>query len=191
MSAQPAGAPAAAPAAPQVEVSSVKFNYERAGGGDSWLETTIELDVRPGGRQAAGEFLDRVRVALNLGCEATNPKGEKRNTFYRASVEILSVEGGKASVRFFLPPEIVKRDRLRGEPAHYLVELDVGGERLPPTQAKTSKSIGNATALKSFQDKVSAEAAANDGILMPQYFTPFANDPRRPSPTFFRREGQR
>jgi hypothetical protein len=104
---------------------------------------------------------------------------------------MIAVEGGKAFVRFYLPPEVVKRDKLRGDPEYYLVELEVAGESQKITLNNTSKGINSAETLASFKGKIGSEAAANEGVLMPQYLTPFASDSRRPSPTFLRREAQR
>ncbi|MBC8008729.1 MAG: hypothetical protein H7067_01370 [Burkholderiales bacterium] len=176
----------------QIEVASVKFGSARAdGGGDYWMESIIELNVKPGGRQVSGEFLNRVRVTLNLGCTLGGAGAEKTYSFYKASGEMIAVEGGKAFVRFYLPPEVVKRDKLRGDPEFYLVELEVAGESQKITLNNTSKGINAAETLASFKGKISSEAAANEGVLMPQYLTPFASDSRRPSPTFLRREAQR
>ena len=184
---EPTEAAASAPA--QAEVFDVKFDYPRAGYGDNWLETTVAIDVRPGGRAVSGEFLDRLRATLSLGCEASNPKGEKRTVFYRASAETIAVEGGRVFIRFYLPPEVVKRDRLRGDPTYYVVELDAAGQpQKPAAGAISAKSIPNA---RNFLDRVTTEAGRTQGVLMPQYLTPFANDPRRPTPTLLRPEVQR
>jgi hypothetical protein len=43
-------------------------------------------------------------------------------------------------------------------------------------------------ARRAFQAAVAAAAAANDGLLQPQYFTPFALEYPRATPTFVRRE---
>lgn len=184
---------AAAVSDEQVEVYSVKFKYERAGGGDNWLETEVALDVKPGGKQVSGEFLSQVRVTLNLGYDVAGAarSGDASKLFYRSTVEIPAVESGRVYVRFYLSPEIVKRDRLRGDLPHYLVELDVAGQSQKMTAAKASKDINSAAVLTSFKNQVSASATTTEGLLMPQYFTPFATDSRRQSPTFLRREMQR
>lgn len=183
-------APAAALAA-QVEVTNVRFNAVRAAG-DVWLEAEIELDVKPGGKAVSGEYVDRVRTTLNVAFEATDGRGQKRNTFYRASVEAIALEGGKAGIRFYLPPEIVKRDRLRADVKFYTVDLQVGGAPQPPSKAATAADFKGPDLVKKFLDAVGgAEASANEGLLMPQHLTPFANDPQRHSPTILRREPQR
>jgi hypothetical protein len=60
----------------------VKFGSARADvGGDYWMESIVELNVKPGGRQVSGEFLNRVRVTLNLGCTLGGAGAEKTPTF--------------------------------------------------------------------------------------------------------------
>lgn len=176
LAAQSQPAPAATASSTQAEVSNVKFRYDR-----NWLETEIELNIKP----AVGDFIDRTRVTLSLAVEAM-PLGatDKKQHFYKATAELVAIEKTKATVRFYLPPEIVKRDRLRGDPL-YLVELDVAGEAQKPSILAISKAIPVAS---TFRSKVSSESALNDGVLLPQYLTPYAN---LPAPSFIRREPQR
>lgn len=192
VTAQAAPVSAEAVAAAQLEVASVKFGSARSeGGADYWMESVIELDVKPGGKAVSGEFLNRVRVTLSLGLQLGGGGAEKVYSFYKSSAEMISVEGGKAFVRFYLPPEVVKRDKLRGDPEYFLVELEIGGQPQKITLNNTSKKINSADVLGFFKGKIGSEAVTNDGVLMPQYLTPFASDSRRPSPTFLRREAQR
>ncbi len=182
-------APAAA-VVPQVAVSGVKFSWARSDS-DSWLESEVELEVRPGGKAVTGEFVDHVRTTLSLACEAANAKGEVRTVFYRASCEAITLEGGKAQVRFYLPPEVVRRDKLRADVKFYAVDLDVGGEPQPAARGAIAPDLKTSERVKNFRDKVGAEAVANEGLLLPQHLTPFAHDPQRRSPTVLRREAQR
>ncbi len=175
---------------PQVAVSGVKFGWARVDG-DTWLEAELEVEVRPGGKAVAGEFVDRVRATLSLACEATNAKGEARTVFYRAGCEAITLEGGKAFFRFYLPPEIVRRDKLRGDVKYYVVDLEAAGEPQPPSRGAVAPELKTGERVKNFRDKAGAEAAANDGLLMPQHLTPFANDPQRRAPTILRREALR
>jgi hypothetical protein len=94
-------------------------------------------------------------------------------------------------VRFYLPPEVVKRDNLRPDVKYYVVELEANGEPQKPVKASASNDFTTADSLKNFLNKVSAESGANEGVLMPQYLTPFAADSQRPSSTPLRREIQR
>ncbi|MCX6936443.1 MAG: hypothetical protein NTU80_00880 [Verrucomicrobia bacterium] len=181
--------PAAPPA--QVEVNTVKFSFARIGS-DAWLETDIRLDVKPGGKLVSGEFVDRVKVTLSIGCEASDSKGQKRLVFYRGNMELISLEGGKPGmVRFYLPPEVVKRDNLRADVKYYVIEVEAKGELQKPVKASAATEFTTPDSLKNFLNKVSSESGANEGILMPQYLTPFAADSQRPSATPLRRELQR
>jgi hypothetical protein len=181
---------AAAEAAAQVEVTGVKFNSARFGG-DVWLESEIDLMAKPGGRAGPG-FVDRVRVTLSLGLEASDEKGAKRLVFYRANAEMIALEGGtKSTVRFFLPPEVVRRDRLRNDVKYYAVEIEAGGQPQTPTKPSVSSDFTSAEMVRNFLSKVTSESGQNEGILVPQHLSPFANDSQRRAPSVFRREAQR
>jgi hypothetical protein len=187
----PATAGAAAPAtAAQAEVSEVKFSFARFGS-DSWLEADIEIEAKPGGKMVSGEYINRVRVVLNLLTEATDQKGAKKNVFYRSAAELVALEGGKSNVRFYLPPEIVKRDKLERTVDFFAVELEVGGEAQTPVKTSVSTKFTTAESVKNFIAKTNSDGTANEGLLMPQYLTPFASDSQRRSPTYLRREAQR
>lgn len=189
LDAQPA--PSASAEAPEIEVASVKFDTPRIGG-ESWYEAAVELSVRPGGRPVSGQFVDRVRVVLNLGFEVADEKGGKRKVFYRSAAEAVTLEGGSKPVfRFYLPPELVRRDKLRTDADYHAVEIEIAGRALPAVRANLSKEIKTPEILTSFLSAVNAEAGANEGILVPQYLTPFAFDSQRRSPGFIRRESQR
>lgn len=174
----------------QVEVANVRFENARFAS-DVWLEAEVELDVKPGGKAVTGEYVDRVRTTLNLMIEATDARGQKRNTYYRASVDAITLEGGKARLRFYLPPEIVKRDRLRPDVKYYTVDLAAGSQLQPVSKAGVSPNFKGPESVKGFQDAVAREAGTNESLLMPQHLTPFAYDSQRPSPTILRREPQR
>jgi len=172
----------------EVEVSGVKFNTIRLPNSSSaWYETSIELTAKP--TPASVRFTGRVKVALDLGLEITAPGGKKEVGFYRASAELVALETGRSIVRFYLPPEVVKRDAIRGDAKYYYVELTVDGQALPPTKDNVSfTTLGNPQVLDSFRSKIASDAAVNDGILLPQYLTPFFADSSRPSPSFVRME---
>lgn len=191
LKAQPA--PAAAEGAVQVEVSSVKFSGVRWGQ-DVWLEAEVELAAKPGGRAVSGEYVDRVRVALNLGIDLGGESGAKKRAFYRSSVEAVAIEGGSKPVfRFYLPPEVLKRDKISPNDTgkHFVVELEVGGKSLPATRGSVSAQIKSEESIRNFLGLVTSEGGPNEGILMPQHLTPFAYESQRRSPTILRREGSR
>lgn len=183
-----AAQPAAAQAVSQVEVTSVRFSAAREDSG-TWLESEVELMVKPGGRPVTTEFVDRVRITLSIAFE--NKDEAKPFTFYRASAEAITLKGGKAMVRFYLPPEVVERDSLRTDVKFYVAEVEVAGVIQPSTKGSMAARFENAETASTFLSRASSEAGANEGILMPQYLTPFDSDSRRVSPTFLRREAQR
>jgi len=179
-------APAAA-----IEVANVKFNSVRSESG-TWYVTEIEVQGRPAAAADNRNFINRVKVTLNLGVFSTKaPQGAKiPDTYYRASAEAVAVEAnGKTVFRFYLPPEVVKRDQITGDLKFYLIELFVDGKALPLTRNHfPASAFSKPEIVESFRSKVSAEAGANDGILLPQYLTPFANAGSPPPPSFIRIE---
>lgn len=181
--------PGGSVAAAEVEVAAVKFSHQRPPGGaaGNWLEAEVALNVRPVGG-GAGQMVSRVRISLLLGFELPGPAGgERRLEYYRAEAECVALESGRASVRFFLPPEIVKRDGLHGDPRYWGVELSAGGRVLAAGKAAYSLSLPGAEQRKNFQTRGVAAAASNDGILLPQYLTPFVLAYPLSTPTFVRR----
>lgn len=177
-------------AAQEVEVSSVRFDNVRppADTSDAWLEADIVLQARPD-RDRLGNMVPRVRVTLLAGFEVPGRAGRPRRVeYYRSQAECIALEPGRSDVRFYLPPEIVKRDQLHGDPKFWLVELAIAGEPVPPAHNATSQSLGATLLRADFLKRLEAAAPANDGILVPQYLTPFAHAYPRATPTFIRRE---
>lgn len=188
-----AQAPAAvdpAVAAAQVEVSGIKFGAARFGS-DSWMETEITLDVKPGGRAVANQFVNDVRVTLNLAFEAADAAGGPPKIFYRGSASFITVEGGRHAVRFYLPPEVVKRDRLRAPVKFYSVEVEAAGVQQTPGRANVASIFTSAASVQNFQSTAASESRPNEGVLMPQHLTPFAFESSLRTPTAVRREPQR
>lgn len=168
----------------------MKFTNVRAPTGTvgTWLETDITLNVRPV-QGTPSQMVSRVRVTLILGFELPAPSGgERRLEHYRADAECVALEPGRANVRFYLPPEIVKRDQLHGDPKYWGIELAVAGRSLPASRAAYVGALANADQRRNFQSKAGAAAAPNDGILQPQYLTPFVNEYARTTPSFVRRD---
>lgn len=180
---------AQAPAEPvQVEVTKVDFNAIRGvNTGDSWYEVQIEVEAKPANMRGTDRHVDRVRATLSLGLEVTDDEGKSAYVFYRAAAEAIAIEQGKAYFRFYLPPEVVKRDGIRGDAKFYAVDLEAEGKPQAPSRKSVSAAF-NAQSLQSFQSKIASEAGANDGILQPQYLTPFAYSSGKPAPTFLRVE---
>lgn len=178
--------PAPPPVSAAVEVSTVKFRTVNGG----WYEVEVELQ----GKAAAASnrnYINRVKVALNLGIFSVKAaQGAKiPDTYYRASAEAVAIESsGKTAFRFYLPPEIVKRDQISGQQRFYLVEVSVEGKAVPLGKNDYGNAFMSADVVESFRSKVASESTANDGILVPQHLTPFAFGGQPAAPTVIRVE---
>jgi len=178
--------------AQEVEVTTVNFTNVRAptGSNGTWLETEITLNVKAVPTNPS-QMVSRVRVALLMGFELpATTAAERRLEHYRADAECVALEPGRTYVRFYLPPELVKRDQLHGDPKYWGVELAVAGRALPANRSAYSTSLGSADQRKNFQSRGGTAAAVNDGILLPQYLTPFVDEHPRTTPSFVRRDAR-
>jgi hypothetical protein len=182
--------------AQEVEVTAVRFTNLRApsvlgapaGPQGNWLEAAVALNVKPP-PGSPGQMVSRVRVTLLVGFELPGAASkERRYEHFRAEAECVALEAGRADVRFYLPPEVVKRDQLHGDPKYWGVELAVAGRPIAPARTAYVNSLGTADQRKNFQSRGGAAAAPNDGVMLPQYLTPFANEYPRATPSFVRRE---
>jgi hypothetical protein len=176
--------------AAEVEVASVRFALARPVSNPSipWLEATLALNVVPP-PDAPGRMLSRVRVQLWVGIDSPPLTGSPvRTEYYRAEVECLALPSGRSEVRFYFPPEWVKRDQLQGAPRNWAVELAVAGRAVAPARAASATALGEPAARRAFLVAALAGAPTNDGLLQPQYFTPFAQEYSRSTVTFVRRE---
>ena len=113
--------------------------------------------------------------------------------------------GSPRSVYFYLPGDIVKRDRLKMQPDFYYVQLDVGGTEVPlfseagklnaDMLAAVHKQISTKKEFDGARDLADRGVAANAGMLRPQYMVPYAifdTLPQgSPSPEFIREDGAR
>jgi hypothetical protein len=182
--------PAPAPVV-EAEVGAVKFSSVKFGS-DTWLEADVEIEAKPGGKLVAGQFVDRVRVIITIGMDSTDEKtGKPVRLFYRSAAEALTLEGGKSDFRFYFPPEIVKRDKLRTPLNYYAVELEVAGKAQAASKASYSSTITSAASLQNFISKAANESVVNEGLLIPQFLTPFSIDAQKRAPAFSRKEAQR
>jgi hypothetical protein len=116
-------------------------------------------------------------------------RGEARSfVFYRSSATIVSLDTGRSMVRFYLPWEIVRRDGLNfQEPQFWMVTLTAGDQELELGNRARSNRFENPQMIQSFRQRVAADGAANDGILVPQFDSPFAMQNLRDTPSFVRR----
>ncbi len=182
----------AAARAAEVEVTTVRFQTLRAptGAVGNWHEAEIALNARPG-PGAPGQMVSRVKVTLVVGFELPAAAGaERRLEHYRAEAECVALEAGRANVRFYLPSELVKRDQLHGDPKYWGVEVLVGGRPVPASRSAYAAALATPDQRKNFLTKAGGAAAANDGLLLPQYLTPFANEYPRATPSFVRKDGR-
>lgn len=178
-----------APAGPEVEVGLVRFSGVRApqGGVGLWHEIDINLVVKPA-PVASGGMVSRVKVALLVSYELPALAGGSRQLqHYRAEAECVALEPGHANVRFYLPPEIVKRDQIRGEAKLWAVELAVAGRPVAAGRLAAATSLATPDQRRRYQAEAGAGATANDGILLPQFLTPFNLEYPRATPAFVRR----
>lgn len=178
----------------QVEVQNVRFgNAQPAGTTRRWREVAVQLNVRgPADREAVNpSYVDDVEVTVHLSFEVSRGEVE-RMRFYRSSVDLPTLERGRHTVRFFLPPEIVGRDRATGEPTAYEALVAVGGVEQEPTSRSRSSLLESDSVRESFRNRLEREAGGNDGILLPQHLTPFLNDPQylRDMPSVRRSEAE-
>jgi len=169
-----------------LDVRAVKFATVRApGGGATWTEAVVELGITPstdGGAYA--RWADNVRVTLSLGVRKRSGDYE----FFRASAEAVALEAGRASIRFYLPPEIARREQLGSvEPYAWLVELTVKGKAVTPVPGHASTVLASPEALRSFKDRVARSSTLNDGVLVPQAESPFAAAYADETPSWVRR----
>jgi hypothetical protein len=169
-----------------VDVRNVRFAYVRpTGGAQNWMEATVELDVR-GTEDGNPAFVDSVRVALNLGLQSAMA-GENGFVFYRSEAEASTLESGTARFRFYLPAAVVRRYQLSGEPFAFSVDVWIDGKPLLESRSAVSPNLTTVEALRDFRDRVARDAIRNDGILVPQYDTPFLIEYARDTPAFVRR----
>ena len=149
-----------------------------------WFEADVEIEVRsPGGRTT---FADRVKITLGLGIKSLD--GTYR--FYQSEAEAISLEVGPAHFRFYLPPEIVRRDGLRPDVEFWRAEISAAGEAQPSSPRSHSPSLREAEHRENFQSKLAAEAPVRDGELLPQHLTPFAAQYRGATPSMLRKSRQ-
>jgi hypothetical protein len=158
--------------ASQLEIGRIDFDLvEQEGARDPWYQIAIAVTVERGGDgpSAHPRFADDITVSLALATQVDRSDG-RSYTFYAAKAEYPSLEVGQHWVRFYLPPEIVKRDRVRGEPFAFEVEV------LTPEGLEASlvsRAIQSPSALQSFRSRA-AESSARAGSLRSQSQTPFA-----------------
>ena len=176
----------AIPSIASVGVREIEFNkvdeYSSEG---EWLECAIEVDVR---RDASDrlrkrpEYIDDLVVNLTLGIEVESYRQRQRGfEFYTSEASLVSLKEGRHFVRFYLPPEVVERDRIGSGIRYFLVRLARTGETL---HEYASDDLRRPDIRESFLGRVEGESSKNDGLLLPQWKTPFVTAYSDDTPSF-------
>ena len=191
-----------------VFIRAVKFESMKLGGQDTaWNRMLVELqanfnpdskDPKDGKKAANKQWVDKVKVTVTQIYKGQNAKDATEYNYYRSSATVLTMELNKPrSVLFYLPGDIVKRDRLRKEPDFYFVQLEVGGTELaifdekgriiPEQQWAVHKQIADKKFFDNAKDGADRGVGANQGILRPQYLMLYPVEAAiPPSPEFIR-----
>ena len=167
-----------------VEIADLRAGSVRAPDVRTWLEydVTVQVNAPGSGRE---RYVDRVQVVFNLALEVPgDPDGFE---FYRAAATAVALEAGRSSFRFYLPPEIVRRDRVRGMPRFYLIDVTVAGEPQRRVRNRVGPGFSSPEAMENFRRQLSQRAPSNDCVLVPHHLSPFAaNGPEHAYPTMVR-----
>ncbi|MEY3492132.1 MAG: hypothetical protein RL309_1260, partial [Verrucomicrobiota bacterium] len=116
-----------------VIVRSVHFDPVKIGGQkNDWIRMQVELQanfnpetkVAPAeqaSKRAANKmWVDKVKVTVTQIFKPLTAKDATEFSYYRSSATVLTLEiGSPRSVYFYLPGDIVKRDRLKMQPDYY------------------------------------------------------------------------
>lgn len=161
----------------QASVSAREIEFSKvdefASDGD-WLECSLLLEVRrdSGDRERRNpDYVDGIVVNLMLGIEVeTRSSAQSQFDFYKAEANLVSLPEGRHTVRFYLPPEIVERDRIGQRPHSYLIRL-MRGDRI--LSEAVSRELERPSVKESFLARIDSDAPQNDGILLAQPHTPF------------------
>ena len=182
-----------------VNVRSVHFDPVKLGGQQNpWIRTQVELhaNFNPEAKAApeaeAGpkkpinkNWVDKVKVTVTLIFKPIGTTTAEEFAYYRSSATVLTMEvNTDRSVYFYLPGDIVKRDRLKMQPDYYYVQVEVGGTEQPlfSENGRPVADMGNALH-KFFLDKKNFDLArpqadravgSTSGMLRPHYLVPAA-----------------
>ncbi len=162
------------------------IEFDRLNGNSSlgdWLECTIEVEVRRDSQDPTRKnpsYVDDLVVKLMLGVEAESEAG-KTFEFFRAHASLVTLKEGRNYVRFYLLPEILERDRIRNEVHSFLVQLERSGV---PVFETVSRQLERPQVKDSFLKRIEEESSQNDGILLPQFKTPFSEAYSRETPSY-------
>ena len=171
-----------------------------------------ELNLFNWGNYTSPEMLKKfeeqhkVKVTVTQIFKPLTAKDATEFSYYRSSATVLTLEvGSPRSVYFYLPGDIVKRDRLKMQPDYYYVQLDVAGTEVPlfneagrlnpDMLGAVHKMFVTKKDFDGARDLADRGANANTGMLRPQFLVPYAIfdalPQGSPSPEFIREDGSR
>ncbi len=176
-----------APTGAEVEVVRVQSGRVRGTDGTFWYQ--IEVGVRTRGHGSCrAKFANRVKMTLNLATEVGGTPSDLE--FYRSTTTAVALAPGPSVFRYYLPPEVVTRDRLQGAARFWAIDLSVDGRVAPTSRALIGDGFSTPAALQNFRLRVAQEAERNDGILLPEHLTFYPSaDGAETTPTMMRPEG--
>jgi hypothetical protein len=188
---------------PNVIVRDVKFLQVTLGGQvNKWNRMQVELEAKnnPDPKAFNKRWLDKVKVTVTQIYKTSSPKPEDWN-YYRSVATVLTLEVGvPRSLLFYLPGDVVKRDRINKEPDFYFVSLEVAGTEEPIFDAKgaliaeqqraVSRDISQKEKFEKAKDAADRGVSTNSGILRPQYLITYPDAPVAvpPSPEYIRED---
>lgn len=166
-------------------------------------ETKVAAEDKAGKKAVNKQWVDKIKVTVTEIFKPLAAKEASEFSYYRSTATVLTMEvNSSRSVFFYLPGDIVKRDRLKMQPDYYYVQLEVGGTEIPlyneagrlspDMQSAVHKQFANKQAFDGARDLADRGVAANAGMLRPQYLVPYAifdTLPQgSPSPEFLRED---
>lgn len=165
-----------------LEVRRIEINEVGFDGSEKWMEYVIEIEVLRDSKDALRrepDFIDDLQVDFLVGIDSRESGGGFE--FYTSRALLVSLERGKHFVRFYLPPEVLERDEVEGEPYAYLIRLTRDGTNFVEM---ASDSLERSQVRKSFLGRIAKESARNRGILRPQNKSPFDKSYARSTPSY-------
>jgi hypothetical protein len=173
-----------------VVIRDVKFENAK----DDWIVAEIKLDAIKNPKEDARDknYVDNIKVTLTVAFEV-QATGVPKNTydFYKSELEVVSIKAAEPKyVYFLLPGVIVERDKLKKDPFAWMVELEVDGEKLEPTDDHISKSLQK-LGVQNFLSKANAGISQTENLLMPVYLAPGGIFKYKDLPIFIRKEADK
>jgi hypothetical protein len=153
-----------------VEIARVQSGTIRANGGDTWYQVEVTVRVKGAG-SGRSRYASGVGINLSLATEVKEAEGGLE--FYRAAVTAVALESGQHTVRFFIPPEVVSRDRLQTALRYWVIDLTAAERELPINRSQVGDGFSSPAALENFRQRLAVRSKQNEGVLLPQHLTPF------------------